>query len=140
MNCVIKNRKRLPNGIKVLNITENGTLRILQGSENNNRNIQSRLQCQVHYGKNSAVESHEVNIKFTACTCKFSSLNLRTGETEEVEWGVILIFPLLLHYVYYPILIFVFRHLFPSFWLKMLYTYSETCLKRTPTGPSLLSA
>ena len=82
MNCkVSKNLKRLPNGIKVLNITENGTLRILQGSVNNNRNIQSRLQCQVQYvDGNSAVKSHEVKINFTACTCKFSSLNLRTGE------------------------------------------------------------
>ena len=78
MNCVIKNGKRLPNGIKVLNI-KNGTLRILQGSVNKNRSTQSRLQCEVHYA-NSAVKSHEIKIKFTACTCKFSSLNLRTGE------------------------------------------------------------
>ncbi len=63
MACMVM-KPRLPNGIRVMNIS-NGNL-TLQRSAKNSTNSQAQLKCEVHY-KDNSLNYYVHQINFTAC-------------------------------------------------------------------------
>ncbi|KAL9983642.1 hypothetical protein ACROYT_G005845 [Oculina patagonica] len=84
MACMVM-KPRLPNGIKVMNIS-NGNL-TLQRSTKNSTNSQAQLKCEVHHSDNS-INYHVREINFTVCikTQEAADVNLTRVLRNMLPW------------------------------------------------------